>query len=199
MNALFRDSVRPLMGCSPSAGKEELVVHVCKGGDSAGRLVDQLYSKREQRAISLTYGWDDGSGRVIKPLADLFAKAKYVHVLADMSPYGLGALQNVVDLLDRVGARWRHVGITDVWFGAVPAATRESWIESRCFPLPEEMRGLSPRRVARLASADRVGSRCRAIIRTGLVLELEAFLHPEYRAGLRRVLRRTGALAAQSR
>lgn len=180
--------IAPLMGYSPASDRERLVLHICKGG-VVDRVVDQLYGKRVHRTLSVTYAWDDGTGKVIAPLAPIFAKAKNICVVSDISPYGLVALNNVSALLNKVGARWRYLGITDQWFRIIPKSQRESWIDSRRIPLPGEMQHITSTRFMKTLKANQLGDRCQSIIESGYVLELEAFLCPNLRSALRRILR----------
>src|SRR5262245_16063080 len=90
----LRCPIVPLMGYSPSVTKERFLLHVCKGGD-VGRVVDVLYSTTAQAGVSVTYAWDNGDDQCLEPLKTLFERAREVHVVSDVSPYGVAALQRV--------------------------------------------------------------------------------------------------------
>ncbi|HYE62762.1 MAG TPA: hypothetical protein VD997_12270 [Phycisphaerales bacterium] len=182
-----RFPITPLMTYSPSPEAERVVLHVCKMGRAVDAALECLYDAPARPHITTTSAWDDGTGRSIEPLASVFANAPIVHVLSDLSPYGLIAAFNAAELLTRAGATWKFLGITERWFDAIPQRDRQKWLESRRIPLPREMQ-VALKQLQPVPPLKDFAEQTMVLATNGFVLELEAFLWPEHRDRLMAVI-----------
>lgn len=179
--------LRSCMGYSPAAGESRLVIHACKGG-VVGEYTSLLFGQTAPRDVSLTFAWDDGSGEAIRPLASVFAQARHVFILSDASPYGVVALYNMTKVLRSASVTWTSLGIDDSWLSGIVSPDYSSLISKLCIPTPQDMRNISIKQLKEMGIGQ-LGTTCEEIIKSGRVLELEAFINSELRIAIAALLR----------